>query len=332
MAKIVLGIGASHTPMLALTSEQWSHRAEIDYANQKLNLSDGRWISYAQLLDEVGPRYEAVVTPEILRRKAEICDESIEKLGDALEAAQPDVVIIVGDDQGELFRGGNQPAIALFHGEEMVTYSGKYTADSTPQWLRQVGQGYLMDDAHRVPAASGLAYELIEGLVDKGIDPMAIAHVEDPRKAGFGHAYGFIVKRLFRKRPIPVIPILLNTYFPPNVPTAARCHDIGKAIREVLEASSSDARVAIVASGGLSHFVVDEELDLRVLDALATHDAQALRSIPRQALQSGSSEILNWIMVAGAVDGLPLAWKEYQPLYRTPAGTGAGAAFCIWRN
>ena len=39
MAKIVLGIGTSHTPMLNLTSLQWQHRAEVDYANRKLNLS-----------------------------------------------------------------------------------------------------------------------------------------------------------------------------------------------------------------------------------------------------------------------------------------------------
>ena len=65
-----------------------------------------------------------------------------------------------------------------------------------------------------------------------------------------------------------MVPLLLNTYYPPNVPTAARCHDIGRALRRVLDADTSDLRVAIVASGGLSHFVVDEELDRRVMRAL----------------------------------------------------------------
>jgi hypothetical protein len=90
-------------------------------------------------------------------------------------------------------------------------------------------------------------------------------------------------------------------------------------------------RVAVVASGGLSHFIVDEELDREVLRALQENDYQALRAIPRNALKSGSSEILNWVLVAGAVNPLPLTWSEYQPIYRTPAGTGVGAAFCIWK-
>ncbi len=332
MASIVLGLGASHTPMLALASSQWAHRSAIDIANPKLNLSDGRRVSYPQLLAEVGPIYTGVVTPEALQRKAEFCEAALDTLADALEAAAPDVVLIVGDDQLELFGPANQPAFAIFHGEHLTTYSGKYSGEATPPWLRDVSVGYLMDAAHSVPAAPALAWELIESLVDRGIDVTAIGRVDDPARAGFGHAYGFIVKRLFRGRRIPVLPVLLNTYFPPNVPSAARCHDIGRALRAAIEASASGARVAVVASGGLSHFVVDAELDLRVLDAIARGDADTLRGIPRAALQSGSSEILNWIMVAGALEGTPLAWRDYQPLYRTPAGTGAGAAFCIWRH
>jgi hypothetical protein len=120
--------------------------------------------------------------------------------------------------------------------------------------------------------------------------------------------------------------------FPPNVPTAARCHDIGRMLAEVINSSPSALRVAIVASGGLSHFVVDEGLDRQVIEAFISNDPTALRSIPRGALNSGSSEILNWIMTAGALQGIPLHWHEYQPLYRTPAGTGVGAAFCEWRK
>ncbi len=56
MADIVLGLGASHTPLLTLDSGQWRHRAEADYANTRLNLSDGRWLSYAELLAEAAWR------------------------------------------------------------------------------------------------------------------------------------------------------------------------------------------------------------------------------------------------------------------------------------
>ena len=154
--------------------------------------------------------------------------------------------------------------------------------------------------------------------------------MEDPHKNGFGHAYGFIVKRLFQGRTIPIVPIMLNTYFPPNVPSAKRCHKLGQAIRAIIEASSSNVRVAIVASGGLSHFIVDEQLDRQVMTALLERDAKTLQAIPREALHSGSSEILNWITLGGAVEHLAPTWHEYQPIYRTPAGTGVGTAFAIW--
>jgi 3-O-methylgallate 3,4-dioxygenase len=90
--------------------------------------------------------------------------------------------------------------------------------------------------------------------------------------------------------------------------------------------------VGIIASGGLSHFTVDEELDRRVLKACREADAQSLASLPVNKLNSGSSEIRNWIVVAGAAERLQTAWQEYEPLYRTPAGTGCGMAFAAWKQ
>ena len=50
MARIVLGVGTSHTPMFTLDSDEWVHRADADRANWALNLSDGRRVNYPQLL------------------------------------------------------------------------------------------------------------------------------------------------------------------------------------------------------------------------------------------------------------------------------------------
>lgn len=329
MAKIVLGIGCSHTPLLTLTSEQWVHRAAADHANTQLNLSDGRLLTYPELLAEVGPRYADIVTPEILSALAGQCDASLDRLGDALAEAAPDLVVIVGDDQRELFTGHNQPALAVYHGEKLAM-SDRFGHEESPEWVQQMGKGYLMDEVHELPGDAAFALELIQGLIDAEFDIAALADVEDPHKAGFGHAFGFIVKRLFRGRRIPVVPVLINTYYGPNVPSSARCHDLGRALRRVIEASGRDLRVAVVASGGLSHFVVDEALDRGILKAIEEDDHRALRSIPRGALNSGSSEILNWVVTAGAMSGTPLRSCDYYPLYRTPAGTGVGAGFVVW--
>ena len=335
MAHIVLGIAASHTPLLAMTAEHWAQRAAADHANPQLNLSDGRLLSYPQLLAEVGPRYDSVVTPAVLADKSARCQAALDRLAAAVAEAKPDLAIIVGDDQRELYTAANQPAVAVFHGEQ-VTMSDKLRIDpaadnAVPEWRRQLGHNYLMDDNHVIPGAPDWALELIHGLIDQDFDVAASASVDDPRQAGFGHAFGFIVKRLFGGRPIPVVPVLLNTYYAPNVPSPRRCVDLGVAIRQVINRSPRDARVAVIASGGLSHFVVDEALDSRVLTAIQNADAAALRAIPRSAMISGSSEILNWIVTAGAMLETPVAWSDYQPLYRTPAGTGVGAGFVVWR-
>ena len=330
MARIVLGLASSHTPLLALSAADWAHRAAVDRANPALNLSDGRLLNYEQLLAEVGPRHEDVITAEVLGRKKQACDAAIETLADALQAAAPDVAIIVGDDQAELFGAAVQPAISVFHGDTMVMLD-KFGREGTPSWLRQVGHDYLMDGAHAVTAAPAFALKLIGGLIDREVDVTSLALVPDPSRAAFGHAFGFIVKRLFRGRAIPVVPLLLNTYFPPNVPSAARCHRVGRVLAEVVAGIAGPQRVAVIASGGLSHFVVDEALDRGLLHAMQTRDARWLSSLPRGALNSGSSEILNWVLAAGALESLELTWSDYQPLYRTPAGTGVGAGFAIWR-
>jgi hypothetical protein len=163
-----------------------------------------------------------------------------------------------------------------------------------------------------------------------GVDISASSEVTEPWRAGFGHAYGFVAQRLFRGRNYAMLPVLLNTYFRPNVPTSARCYDVGRLLRTVLE-RDGDERIAVVASGGLSHFVTDENLDRGILVAIKDKDSEHLRAVPPNALRSGSSEILNWIMAAGALEHLSADWSEYLPIYRTPAGSGIGMGFMIWR-
>ena len=189
---------------------------------------------------------------------------------------------------------------------------------------------YAMDQVHTFPAMADFAYELIERMIAKEIDLGAASKVEDPKKAGFGHGVGFIINRLFGGKKIPVIPVLLNTYYPPNAPIPSRCYAIGKALGAAIRESDKKLRVAVLASGGLSHFTVDADLDNKVLDAMCSGKPEVLRNIPVHALNSGSSEIRNWITVAGAIEGMKNRWVEYQPLYRTPAGTGIGVAFGVW--
>jgi 3-O-methylgallate 3,4-dioxygenase len=173
-----------------------------------------------------------------------------------------------------------------------------------------------------------LALHLITSLVDREFDPVSSDALPDGK--GEGHAFAFVRKRLMEDEALPVVPVFINTYFPPNQPTPRRCYKLGQAIREAVESYPGDARIGIVGSGGLSHFVVDEDLDRGVLDACARKDAEMLQSLPRHKLNSGSSEIRMWICVAGAAEHLDFAWSRYVPGYRTPAGSGTGLGFALW--
>lgn len=88
--------------------------------------------------------------------------------------------------------------------------------------------------------------------------------------------------------------------------------------------------MAVIASGGLSHFLCEEAFDRKVMQALKTHDVHTLTQIPQEALCSGSSETRNWITMAGAIPHLRCTYDEYIPVYRTAVGTGIGLGFAAW--
>src|ERR1051325_2661108 len=54
MAKIVLGLGSSHGPQLALTPDLWHRRAEADRANSELWYR-GQTYAFPDLVEERGP-------------------------------------------------------------------------------------------------------------------------------------------------------------------------------------------------------------------------------------------------------------------------------------
>ena len=169
---------------------------------------------------------------------------------------------------------------------------------------------------------------LIKSLNAGGFD---ISSANKVRDEGEGHAVAFVHNRVMDSKPVPVVPLFLNTYYPPNQPTPARCYALGQAIKTAVAMIPGNPRIGVAASGGLSHFTVDEELDCAVLDALKAKDSATLTGLPTAKLDGGSSEIRNWICAAGALEHLSCGWSDYIPGYRSPAGTGTGIAFATWR-
>lgn len=327
MAEIVLGIASSHGPLLGSPAEDILKHADRDINGiAHLDLA-GAPISYTDLLEKADAAIADELTDDIIAAKSDACQAGIARLGAALADVRPDVVVVIGDDQHEQFHEDNQPAILIFSGETIENGVSTLPDTAPEYWKRARSQYHEAEQARAYPVAAGFARHLTEYLIDAEFD---ISHSERlPRPTGEGHAYGFVHHRLMTGYTAPIVPVMLNTYYPPNQPTPARCFALGRALAEAARAWSEDLRVAFVASGGLSHFTVDPDLDRQVMDAFLSCDGGRLGNIPRVRLNSGNSEIRNWIVVAGACGGLSPKWHDYIPFYRTPAGTGCGMGFAI---
>jgi 3-O-methylgallate 3,4-dioxygenase len=327
MARIVLGIGTSHTPMLNAPPEDWPRFYERDSKRTNLLDVDGNLTTYEAQLKHAPADIDAQIAPERMRTRHAAVEAAMSRLGDFLRDARLDALIVVGDDQDELYHHDNMPGILVYYGETIPNVP-LGTGFKGPEWARRATARWYEEKAARdYPVDAALARHLIDALIDRDFD--IAASDACPAGEGEGHAIGFVHKRIM-KDVIPVVPVCINTYYPPNQPTPRRCYRLGQAIRAAVESYPGEARVGIIGSGGLSHFVVDEDLDRGFIEMCRRKDAEAIQNLPREKLNSGSSEIRNWICVAGAVEHLSLEWSLYEPGYRTPAGTGTGLGFAVW--
>ncbi|MGX1306821.1 hypothetical protein AB7M35_001541 [Amorphus suaedae] len=329
MADIVMGIGASHSPLLNSPPEDYPKHAEIDASGRKLLDRFGRQVTYGDLLGQADPAIRDQIAPAVLAERAQACTDAIDRLDRDIAAANLDALIIIGDDQNEQYGEDNLPAILIYRGETIVNNPLSMGADAPDFWRHARSQYHVKDGPIDYPVAHVLAEHLINALMDDAFDISQAKTLARPH--GEGHAFGYVHQRLMTERIVPIVPVALNTYFPPNQPRPGRCYALGQAIARAVRGFPGDQRIGILGSGGLSHFTVDEELDRMILTACRSGDAEALASIDTARLNSGTSEVRNWITVAGACEHLQTAWQKYIPCYRSEAGTGCGMGFAVWQ-
>ena len=318
MAQIVGAFASSHTPQLSLGLDLWESHADRDRQNTLLMGTDYEFHTYAQLLERADPGLKKELVPEVWSAKYARAQEALSELKQLLAEAKPDVAVVIGDDQEELFKDDGTPMFATFLGAELT--SEAHDADGVPL------NGQHPPVRHAVQRDLGA--EMVQALVHDDFDLTVFSR--QPTGRPLGHAFTFPRDYLDLAPEVPIVPLFVNTYYPPNVPSARRCYGIGEAIGRAIRAWRQEARVVVIASGGLSHFIVDERLDREFLAALGEGDQDALCALPRHQLRSGTSEILNWIVAAGAARTLTPRVLDYVPGYRTPVGSGCGLGFAYW--
>ncbi|MEM5436739.1 protocatechuate 3,4-dioxygenase [Paraburkholderia diazotrophica] len=330
MARLVAAFGSSHSIMLVSQREDWQHgfRA-VDPKNPHYFDKAGNHVTYGDLLERAPADADALVTPERMGERFDQAEAAMDELRERIRAARLDVLMVVGDDQTELFRTTNNPTFAIYYGET-IRNAKRETSPNDSWYARARTMRQEPDGDVHYPVESAMARWMIRELCERDFDIAAMDGLE--RGQYEGHAFSFIHRRYLQGLDLPVIPVIVNTFDPPNQPTPRRCIQLGAALRELIDAYPEDLRVGVLASGGLSHFVVDEELDHGIIDAIRRKDSAWLAALDPKQLQAGSSEIRNWIIAVEAVKALDLEWVSYTPGYRSPALTGTGLCFAAWRT
>jgi gallate dioxygenase len=185
--------------------------------------------------------------------------------------------------------------------------------------------------ARALPAVAGhpqLAQHIGHSLVHDEFD---MSFFQDkPLDHGFFSPMSVLLERDGEKWPTAIVPLQVGVLQYP-IPSAARCFKLGQALRRAIESYPEDLKVAVVATGGLSHQVHGEragfnntEWDAQFMEAL-THDPARLAGMTHAeyATLGGweGGEIIMWLIMRGALSS---SVKKVHTSYYLPSMTGIG--------
>jgi AmmeMemoRadiSam system protein B len=239
--------------------------------------------------------------PQLITRppdeKPEQLDASIaamRELGKILDETRPDVVLVLGSDHLETFSMTCMPAFAIIAGSRAVATFGGKTFD--------------------LPVHREMAEDLLARLVRADFD---MAYSED---AVLGHAFATPFEYVLGGRNIPIVPFFTNVYMPP-LPSAKRCAALGAAIARIIEARPE--RVAIIASGGMSHYpgtwkypTPEYDFDRWMIAQFETGNVDALLNMTAEQLDEvGNTEMLTWAVMFGAIGRVHGELLQYTPTW-----------------
>lgn len=284
---LVAALAASHAPNILLEpGAEWEDFMQLHYRMAPHGASSK-------------PSLDA---QQRLRREAE---QAFAMLRADLQAASPDVLIVVANDQFVNFSFNNIPTFFVTLADEV---KGQFTRHKFH---------------YRVHKELGRA--VLNAGMEKGIDFSFGEYVE------LQHTQVVPLYFVLPQPTIPILPIYVNTWVDP-IPTPRRCYQVGELIRAV--AGAARERVAILGTGGLSHFPgsprigeIDTQFDHELLELLREGKGRRLADYSlEQILQAGDSEFLNWMVVLGCVGDAKASETFYMPDH---VATGWG--FVSWK-
>jgi aromatic ring-opening dioxygenase catalytic subunit (LigB family) len=227
------------------------------------------------------------------------------EIGRRLQAARPDLLVMFVNDHLQNFAYNNLPAFC-------------------------VG----LAPTYQCPSPGGAKLMRLQPRTVRGNPEWAMALLEAGLEAGIDFAYSYEIESwdelsvplsfLMPQGDVPIVTVYTNCAAPP-LPSPHRCREVGAFVGEHIRRRAGAGRVALVATGGLSHWVgtpetgrINPEWDHRVLDHIARGDIEPLTRLTRDEIErdggNGGQEIRNWIALMGAVPGWKGELLAYEPV------------------
>jgi hypothetical protein len=333
----VLGAGCTHIPSLSIGDEFMATMCKWALANPELPAELREPANWPERMRSEWADDQGLAAAAAHRKALR---EQFDRVRDSLDAFAPDLVVIWGDDQYEMFHEDIIPPFVVCAFPDMTTqlwqrpmYGGMsnyWNEDrDTPYKIlghREAGK-YLASELLREGVDTAYSYQPPEGR------PLPAAFVNTIRYLdwdgdGFPYPTVFVSVNCYGRRVVThrggvayrhQFPTDPKEFDPPS-PSPQRCFDVGGAIGRAL--ASSPWRVAVVASSSWSHAFLTEKTNFlwpdaerdRSLYQLLTQDRLAdWRDISLAEVEAaGQHEMLNWFCLAGAVEALNLKcrWSE----------------------
>ena len=298
----ILGLGCSHGPIILNPAENWANSRERVYARVPNYEKPPQLV--AELGDDNGLSQD--------RKDQQRVVDSFQVLHDRLHEFNPDVLMIIGDDQAENFLQDNLPPFCIYTGSQVEGYPFQRQGARVNLW------GAGPETKYSFSCPKEFSQAMRNHLIRDGFD-LASSSALIGWEWGLAHAHINPLVFLDPEGKFPLLPFFVNCYgeeagpdYPPR-PTPQRCYQLGQGIRKFLDTRSE--KVAVVASSSWSHSFlahrfqcrqIDVETDRRNLEWVRSGQGVKLSELtPEELQQSGDHEILNWIITLGIIGDKP---------------------------
>lgn len=271
---------------------------------------------------EVVGIFAASHTPVMLNFPGAISDSQREEvfaafsaLGNRIRDVRPDILVVVSDDHLHNFFLDNLPPFCIGAANSYLS--------PIEHWLnapKQVLQGAPQFSAHLLATAFASGFDPALSM-DLTLDHGVLTPLELSGLSG----------------EVAVVPLLVNCVQPP-LPTMKRCLQWGGLLRQAIDSYGEPARIAVLATGGISHDIatprmglINEAFDRKFLALLQGRDDDALLKHATDNVHTagnGAEEIRTWLLAHGVAQGTPATTRYYQAVTNWYTGIGIAEWVC----